>query len=118
MNHQEIWETYVASWRTECVEEKKALFAQCLDANCLYHDPLAKTDGWEDLIEYMREFRKQIPGGHFVTKEFLAHGNKSIARWEMRNGDHVVLGEGVSYAEYNNDGRLYEMTGFFQLPQE
>jgi hypothetical protein len=79
---------------------------------------LTKTLGWEDLVEYMLEFQKQIPGGHFVTKEFLAHGNKSIARWEMRNGDNIILGDGVSYGEYNNDDRLFEMTGFFHLPQE
>jgi len=116
-NAKEIWETYTASWKAVQAAEKRAIFEKCLDEKCQYNDPLVKTNGWEELAAYMLDFHQQIPGGHFVTHYFLAHSNKSIARWEMRNGDNVVLGDGISYGEYNQDGKLISMTGFFETPE-
>ena len=34
----------------------------------------------------------------------------------MVGGDGTVLGEGISYGEYADDGRLRTMTGFFDTP--
>ena len=113
----ETWELYTSSWKTETSEDKRAIFAKCLDAACVYNDPLIRTKGWDELLKYMLDFHKQIPGGHFVTKYFLAHSNKSIAKWDMKNGDSTILGEGISYGEYNNEGRLVSMTGFFETPE-
>jgi hypothetical protein len=110
------WETYAASWKAESADEKRALFAKCLDANCEYNDPLTHTKGWDALLAYMLEFHKQIPGGHFVTRYFLAHHNQSIAKWEMQNAANAVLGEGASYGRYNDHGKLIAMTGFFDAP--
>lgn len=116
-NFKEIWETYSSSWKAETAEEKRALFEQCLDPANIYTDPLATATTWDDFIEYMLDFHQQIPGGHFVTTYFQAHNNKSIARWEMKNGDGVVMGDGISYAEYNAEGKITSETGFFESPQ-
>ncbi len=75
-----------------------------------------KTTGWDALVAYMLDFHKQIPGGHFVTSYFLAHNKQSIAKWEMRNGEDAVMGEGISYGKYNEAGKLISMTGFFETP--
>lgn len=117
INLADIWETYTASWKAANVDEKRALFAKCLDPSCHYHDPLIKATGWHELEAYMLDFHRQIPGGHFLTTYFLAHGNKSIARWEMLSATNNFLGDGISYGEYNNDGKLVAMTGFFKPPQ-
>ena len=114
---KDTWEIYASSWKTEGSVKKRALFETSLDPACQYHDPLIKTRGWDDLETYMLDFHRQIPGGHFVTTYFLAHSNKSIARWEMRNGANVIVGDGMSYGEYNETGKLISMTGFFELPQ-
>lgn len=116
-NFREIWETYASSWKAETAEEKRAIFEQCLDPTNQYNDPMMKVNNWDDFIAYMLEFHQQVPGGHFVTTYFQAHSNKSIARWEMKNGDGEVLGDGISYAEYNNEGKLTSETGFFETPE-
>ena len=113
-NFEETWEIYTSSWRVKRADEKRGLFEKSLDLDCQYNDPLVKTKGWDELIKYMLEFHQQIPGGYFLTTYFLAHGNKSIAKWEMRSGDNVVLGNGISYGEYNANGKLVAMTGFFE----
>ena len=115
-NFSKTWEMYVSSWNSESLAQKRALFTQCLDPTCQYNDPLTKTKGWDELEAYMAEFHQRIPGGHFVTTYFLAHNNKSIAKWEMRAGDNSVMGEGISYGEYRDNGNLFTMTGFFETP--
>jgi hypothetical protein len=36
--------------------------------------------------------------------------------WNMIDGKQNVLAQGVSYFLYGADGRLTQMTGFFELP--
>ena len=116
-NYQETWETYVASWKADTESEQRALFSQSLAPNCLYQDPLITASGWDELVTYMAGFHQQIPGGHFVTQTFSCHNNKSIATWEMRDENGVTLGDGVSYGEYNEQGVLVAMIGFFETPE-
>ncbi len=113
---KETWETYVSSWNTELPSDKRVLYEKCLDTSCEYNDPLTKTKGWDELTEYMLDFHKQVPGGYFATTYFLAHNNKSIAKWELKNGEDTVLGDGISYGEYNEKGKLTSMTGFYEAP--
>lgn len=61
----------------------------------------------------MLGFHQHVPGGSFETHYFLAHHERSIAKWNMCNGAGEIIGEGVSYGEYGRDGKLVAMTGFF-----
>lgn len=115
-NYREIWETYVASWKAETAEEKRALFEKCLVPNSQYTDPNISVTNHDDFIDYMLDFHKQVPGGHFVTTYFQAHNSKCIARWNMTAGDGTVVGEGISYGEFNEQGKLSSETGFFESP--
>lgn len=111
---KDIWQLYNSSWKVTSIAEKRALFEKCLERRCEYNDPLIKTKGWDELEAYMLDFHRQFPGAYFVTTYFLAHSGKSIAKWEMRGGDNSVLSDGISYAEYNKNGKLVSMTGFFE----
>lgn len=112
-----IWETYTSAWKAETAAQKHEIFKHCLAPEAVYTDPLALTKGWGELTEYMLEFHQQIAGGHFVTNYFLAHHDKSIAKWDMLTGDGTKVGEGISYGHYNAEGKLTAMTGFYQTPQ-
>lgn len=112
-----IWETYTSAWKAETASEKQVIFEQSLAKGAIYTDPLAVTNGWDELIGYMLEFHKQIAGGHFVTTYFLAHNQKSIAKWDMCAADGTKIGEGISYGQYNDDGKLTAMTGFYETPE-
>ena len=115
--HQQIWEIYTSSWKAATSKEKQELFEQSLTSNCTYRDPLEVTHGWDALISYMLEFHKMIPGGHFITREFKSHNNRSIAEWNMCSGDGTIVGNGISYGEYNEEGKLTSMNGFFDPPE-
>lgn len=109
------WERYVQAWKAETADEKRSLLAEATRPNCVYTDPLTRTDDHEGLVAYMLDFHRQIPGGHFVTTDFWSHHRMTLAKWEMRGGKGEVLGEGVSYGRLEGD-RLVEMTGFFDTP--
>ncbi|MGH1349326.1 MAG: hypothetical protein ACRBBN_00750 [Methyloligellaceae bacterium] len=114
---REIWETYTSSWKSADNAEKQELYRQSLDDNCTYTDPLTSTQGWDQLLDYMNEFHKQIPGGYFETTYFLTHHNRSIAQWNMKSGDGTILGTGISYGQYNDAGKLTAMVGFYETPE-
>ncbi len=114
--HQATWDLYAASWKAEAGPEKRALFEQCLAQDCVYTDPLIRAEGWNALEGYMLEFHRQVPGGAFVTERFLSHHDTSIAVWTMVNGAGQPVGDGMSYGEYDLDGKLVRMTGFFEVP--
>jgi hypothetical protein len=111
-----VWETYVRSWKVATAAEKRALFEASLSAECVYRDPLVRAEGWDALVAYMLAFHKQVPGGHFVTQQFITYGDRSVARWEMQGAGGSVLGDGISYAEYADDGKILTMMGFFEAP--
>ncbi len=115
-HYRGIWETYAMSWKADSREEKLTLFEQSLTEDCRYIDPLGTANGWQELADTMLGFNDNVPGGHFITTRFIAHHKKSIANWEMRNSEGTVLGDGISYGEYNEEGKLVAMTGFFDLP--
>jgi hypothetical protein len=109
------WEDYALSWKVKSAEEKRTLFDKCLDKDCTYNSPVIKTRGWEQLVDHMLEFHKNVPGGYFNTTYFRSYDNKSIARWDMVTGKDDVVGDGISYCEYNDSGKLISMTGFFDV---
>jgi hypothetical protein len=112
---KKVWEIYAQAWKEASYEAKAAALQQSASPDCVYTDPLAIARGHAELIQYMVEFHKQVPGGHFLLVYFLDHHNVSIARWNMAAGDGTVIGEGISYGRYGDDGKLVAMTGFFEI---
>jgi len=112
---REVWERYVNAWKAETAEEKRALLAEATNPDCVYTDPLTRTQDHDGLIAYMLDFHRQIPGGHFVTEAFWSHHEMTLAKWKMVGGDGQVLGVGVSYGRLDGD-HLAEMSGFFDTP--
>lgn len=113
---QRAWEAYASIWKLEGANAKQQACAGALSNSCVYTDPHTQRHGWDELVEYMVEFHQQVPGGHFVTTEFRSHTDRSVARWNMVSGDGTVLGDGASYGEYDESGKVKVMTGFFDSP--
>jgi hypothetical protein len=108
------WERYAGAWKAASREEKAVALRESVAVGCVYRDPLGIASGHDELIAYMLEFHKQVPGGHFETTYFQAHHGRSIARWNMCDGSGKVIGQGISHGEYDEAGHLIAMTGFFE----
>ncbi len=110
------WERYAAAWRATTRADKLAALATSVAPTCTYCDPLAVAKGHDALVDYMLGFHQQVPGGHFETVTFVTHHQRSVATWTMRDAARQVIGDGISYGEYGDDGKLVAMTGFFAVP--
>jgi hypothetical protein len=112
------WKTYATSWKTTSEAERLALLERTLERGCRYIDPQTDVTGHPALSASMAEFQAQFPGFEFVTTQFWTHGNRSLARWEMRASSGAVVSDGASYAEFGDTGKLTAITGFFAMPSE
>ena len=110
------WEQYAAAWKATTREAKQAALAASTAATVTYRDPLAMAEGHTALVDYMTAFHAQVPGGWFATTYFLAHHDRSLAKWNMVDAGGTVIGTGVSYGEYDPRGQLVAIAGFFDVP--
>lgn len=115
-SHKNTWETYTKSWSVADPSKRLQLFEQCLNPDCVYTDPLMQATGYGQLSDYMSELNKNVPGVEFVTTDFKNHHDRSLTHWNMVDGKGNVLSQGASFGLYGIDGRLMQMTGFFEPP--
>ncbi len=111
---EKTWEKYTSAWKMTSKAERLAMFSEVLADNAVYTDPLVQAASWDELINYMENLHQQIPGAHFVTTCFMSHHQKSIANWKMKTQENITVGTGISYGEYDDQGRLVSMNGFFE----
>jgi hypothetical protein len=108
------WETYTQSWSETDSTKRLQLFERCLSHDCVYTDPLIQATGYEQLAGYMTGLQKNVPGVKFVTTDFQNHHDSCLTHWNMVDRNGNVLSQGASYGIYGTDGRLMQMTGFFE----
>jgi SnoaL-like domain len=113
---QIILEAYGKSWSETDAAKRLQLLEQSLNPDCVYTDPLVQTTGYEPLSEYMAELQKNISGVNFVPTELKSHHDRTLMHWNMADGNGNILGQGASYFLHGADGRLKQMTGFFDPP--
>ncbi len=111
--HKNALDLYQTSWSETDPAKRLALFAQSLRPECVYTDPNTQLAGYDQLAGYMAQLQANIPGVRFVTTEFKTHHDRSLTHWNMEDGNANVLGIGASHFVHAVDGRLMEMTGFF-----
>ena len=115
-SHKIALDRYESSWSEADPAKRLALFAQSLGPECVYADPNTRLTGYDQLAGYMAELQANIPGVRFVTTEFKTHHDRSLTHWNMEDGHGNVLGIGASHFVHGVDGRLMQMTGFFDQP--
>ncbi len=113
-NHQTTWETYTQSWSETDAQRQQQLFEQSLCPDCVYTDPMLQTTGYAQLAGYMAGLQKNLPGARFVTTQFVSHHDRSLAHWNMVDGKGNTVAPGISVGHYDADGRLKQMTGFYE----
>ena len=70
-------------------------------------------EGREALSSYMGGFQQSVKGGKFEIRSVMHHHDRMLAEWKLIGGDGIVLQTGRSFATASADGRLQNITGFF-----
>ncbi|NJM91033.1 MAG: nuclear transport factor 2 family protein [Myxococcales bacterium] len=113
---KQTWETYAQAWKEATAAGKREALRRSVAQAATYRDPTKTTATHEELVAYMLDFHRQVPGGWFETTSFRCHHGRSLATWTMRDGADRIIGQGSSYVVYDGDGLLSEMNGFFDSP--
>lgn len=107
-----LWRRYARIWSSEAQARETEIDA-CLAETCTYCDINGVLEGREALSRYMGQFQESVPGGSFEILSVLAHHSRTIAEWRLRASDGRILQTGRSFARLSADGRLQDITGFF-----
>ncbi len=110
------WKRYQAAWSDISSEQRKAFLSGSVAADAVYSDPTNECHGLQELTAKIEQSQQKTPGASFENTKFLTHHRQGLSSWTMRNKEGATLATGNSYARFNAEGLLIQMTGFFELP--
>ena len=109
----ELWEIYRSCWNNSDTQKRTNLLDEIMTQDFEYRDTNIELKGHIQLSEYMEQFQREFKEASFVITDFKIHHNRSMAMWNMIDGQKEVVGNGVDFAQYEN-GKLKQITGFFE----
>ncbi len=110
------WSTYQTAWAETMPAKRVRLLEESLADGCVYADPNGVWEGRSAIIRKIEQFRSDMPGTVFRNHHFLFHNGWSLAHWTLYDVTGVELVPGASTAEYDPNGRIIRVTGFFPAP--
>ncbi len=111
--HEVTWGLYGKAWSQVPATERQDLLARTVEPNCRYADPTQTCDGVNALAEAMQQFQQFMPGASFALSGFAVHHDQAMVNWNLLDDQGKVAGSGTSFGRYNGEGRLVQITGFF-----
>ena len=112
MTPQSLWQRYARIWSLDAPLRSSELQA-CLADACVYCDVNGVREGREALSRYMGGFQESVKSGGFEILSVIHHHDRMLAEWRLVGADGAVLQTGRSFATMARDGRLENITGFF-----
>lgn len=113
MDPETIWLTYASAWTVLSPTKRRDRLTRSVSEQCVYTDPNARCDGYDELLHYIALFQRETPGGSFRTDEFAEHHNQGLIKWTRMDDRKNAIHQGASYVRFGDDQRLTHMSGFF-----
>jgi hypothetical protein len=106
---------YFAMWNEADPSRRRDLIAATWSLDADYSDPLFTASGADGLDTLVVGVHQQYPGYRFrLTGAIEEHHNRARWGWELAAPDGALVARGVDFAVLDTDGRLCEVTGFFE----
>ena len=112
--YQNTWEAYQSAWSDIPTDERRRILSRSVADDCVYSDPTDLCHGVDELITHIEGSQKKVPGARFRNDKLLVHHDQAMSNWTMFDGNGATVATGTSYARFRGDGRLVQMTGFFE----
>lgn len=110
----ELADGYIAMWNETDADRRQALIARIWNPQARYRDPLLQGDGHDGLDAMVRSVQAQYPAHRFRrTGPVEVHGGRLRFAWELGLADVEPMVAGVDFGLLDGEGRLREITGFF-----
>jgi len=114
MTPEALWQRYARIWSSEPATRRTELEA-CLADECSYCDVNGLLADREALSGYMGGFQQSLTGAKFEIVSVIHHHDRMLAEWRLSGSDGTILQTGRSFATVSDDGRLRDITGFFDV---
>jgi hypothetical protein len=107
---------YIAMWNETTPEERRAIIADTFADDARYVDPQQSGAGREGIDAMVAGAQRQFPGHRFeLSGGPDAHHDRVRFAWRMlAAGNGTPVAAGVDFATVAADGRLRDVTGFFE----
>lgn len=111
---ESIVDAYFAMWNETDPQRRREIIATTWTEDASYVDPLFTADGHSALDALAAGAQQQFPGHRFrLTSPVDMHHDRARWGWDLTGPDGEPVVVGVDYAVIAPDGRLREITGFF-----
>ena len=116
-NVDETVRAYGAAWLEVDEAERRRLLQSAWSEDGVYQDPTAHVVGREALIRHIADFHKRLPGTTIIFASGVDHHHGKLHfLWKMIGPDGQVTVEGRDFGEFDVDGRICRIVGFFGQP--
>ena len=110
---EQIWKSYLEAYGNVSTEERKRLLRECVSDSVVSTNPGEQTKSFESLVAHVDQFQQRIPGAYFKNNKLLFHHEQLLAEWTLYKRDDTPLRTANTYARFDDQGRLAEITGFY-----
>ena len=114
--YRATWAVYQSAWEDVSAAERQDLLNRSVSDNCIYADSNVQTNTRSELIGHIEDFRQAMPNYSFKNHSFLDHHSQSLAEWMLYDAGGAEVQPGSSWAHYGEDGRITNVSGFFDVP--
>jgi hypothetical protein len=110
-------DAYFAVWNETEPARRRAAITVAWTDDARYLDPMFSAEGADGIDGLALGVQTQFPGYRFrQTSPVDVHHDRARWGWELVSAEGVPYVSGVDYALLSEDGRLREVTGFFEPP--
>ena len=112
----EVVDGYFAMWNETDPARRREVIEATWSEDASYVDPMFAADGQDALDDMVAGVQERFPGHRFrPTGAVDAHNDRARWGWELAGPDDgQPVAAGVDFAVLAPDGRLREVTGFFE----
>jgi hypothetical protein len=115
---RKVVDGYFAMWNETDPMRRREVTATTWSQDASYIDPMFTAEGHDSLDAMVAAVHQQFPGHRFrLTGPIDIHHDRARWGWELAGPDgSPPVAVGVDFAVLAPDGRLREVTGFFEQP--
>jgi len=110
---EQIWKSYLEAYGNVSTEERKRLLRECLSDDVVSTNPGEESLGFEALVAHVEQFQQRLPGSYFKLNKLLFHHEQVLSEWTLYKSDDTALRTAHTYARFDDQGRITQLTGFF-----
>lgn len=109
--------TYTEAWAVHDPSTRSELLNRCMAHGGVFRDAMGYAEGITDLNDYIGAARQFAPGIAMKRDGPLSRSQGFVAyRWKMVAPDDTTVMTGSNTVEFNGDGLIQSVTGFWDRP--